>query len=370
MGPLAGVKVIDLSRLAPGPYASMLLADLGADVIRVDRSGEDDSAGGMLGRGKRSLVLDLKRDEGREVLLRLCEDADVFLEGFRPGVMARLGAGYETLSRRNPRIVYCSLTGYGQSGPLAQEAGHDIDYIAVAGVLGQLRDRGGEPMAPLNLIGDFAGGGMLAAFGIVCALLERERSGRGQHIDAAMIDGSLSLMTMHFAARGLFSKPRSGMMSGAAPFYRSYRCADGRFVAVGALESPFFRTLWEGLDLGPLPDPGDPEDWPEQRARIAERFATRTRDEWVEHFRGRDACVAPVLELEEVPRHPHHVARRAFFVGPGQHTYLAPAPRFSRTPGSIRREGPASGDDTDAILTECGYSAAEIHALRATRTVD
>lgn len=365
MGPLEGLKVIDLSRLAPGPYASMLLADLGAEVIRVDKPGTDAREGDMLARNKRSIVLDLKRPEAQRVLQRLCKSADVLLEGFRPGVMARLGADYETLARVNPRIVYCSLTGYGQAGPLAQEAGHDIDYIAVAGVLGELPRAGEEPVAPLNLIGDFAGGGLLAAFGIVCALLECRSSGRGQYIDAAMIDGSASLMTMHFAAHGVFSKPGTGMMTGTAPFYRSYRCADGRYVAVGALEPQFYRALWKGLELGPLPEQMDRDTWSEQKEQMTERFAMRTRDEWVAHFRGKDACVAPVLTLEEVPRHPHHAARELFVRGPGGREHVAPAPRFSRTPGGVRAEGPASGAHTDAILAESGYSEEEVRRLRA-----
>jgi alpha-methylacyl-CoA racemase len=357
--------VIDLSRLAPGPYCSMLLGDLGADVVRVDRPGTDAGLLEMLGRNKRSIVLDLKRREAQGVLHRLCAGADVLLEGFRPGVTARLGADYETVSRINPRIVYCSLTGYGQTGPLAQEAGHDIDYIAVAGVLGQLEVGDEPPIPPLNLVADFAGGGLMAAFGIAAALYERERSGRGQYLDAAMIDGSASLMAMHFATAGALSDPRRGVMNGAAPFYRCYRCADGRDVAVGAVEAKFFRALWEGLDLGPVPEQMDRASWPDQRDRIAERFATRTRDEWVVHFHGRDACVAPVLALDEVPKQPHHLARSSFAAGAGGREQVAPAPRFSRTPGGVRRQGGASGAETDAILAEAGCSPEEIRALRA-----
>jgi alpha-methylacyl-CoA racemase len=343
----------------------MLLGDLGADVIRVDRPGSDPRVLDMLSRNKRSIVLDLKRSEAQQVLHRLCASADVFLEGFRPGVTARLAADYETVSRINPRIVYCSLTGYGQTGPLAHEAGHDIDYIALAGVLGQLEIGEAPPLPPLNLVADFAGGGLMAAFGIVSALFERERSGRGQYVDAAMIDGSASLMAMHFVTRGALSDPRRGVMNGDAPFYRCYRCADERYVAVGAVEVQFFHALWSGLDLGPPPEQMDRTSWPEQRRRIAERFSTRSRDEWVAHFHGRDACVAPVLALDEVPKQPHHVERGAFVPGPGGVEQVAPAPRFSRTPGSVRREGGASGAHTDAILAEAGWSADEIRELRA-----
>jgi len=364
MGPLEGVRVIDLSRLAPGPYCSMLLGDLGADVIRVDKPGDDPRVLDMLNRNKRSLVLDLKRAEAQQVLHRLCEGADVFLEGFRPGVTARLGADYETISRIEPRIVYCSVTGYGQSGPLAQEAGHDIDYIALAGVLSQLQPGEGPPLPPLNLVADFAGGGLMAAFGIVSALYERERSGKGQYVDAAMIDGSASLMAMHFVTRGLLSDPQRGVMHGNAPYYRCYRCADGEYVAVGAVEVQFFHALWQGLDLGPPPGQMDRASWPEQRRRISERFATRTRDEWVAHFHGKDACVAPVLALDEVPSQPHHVERKSFVEGPGGTPQVAPAPRLSRTPGSVRRPGAASGAETDAILAEVGCSADEIRRLR------
>jgi alpha-methylacyl-CoA racemase len=343
----------------------MLLGDLGADVIRVDRPGTDARMLEMLGRNKRSIVLDLKRPEARRVLHRLCAAADVLLEGFRPGVTARLGADYETLARINPRLVYCSLTGYGQTGPLAQEAGHDIDYIAVAGVQGQLDTGPDPPLPPLNLVADFAGGGLMAAFGIACALWEREQSGRGQYIDAAMIDGSASLMAMHFATAGAMSNPGGGVMNGEAPFYRCYRCADGRHVAVGAVEGKFYRALWEGLDLGPVPEQLDRASWPEQRARIAERFETRTRDEWVAYFHGRDACVAPVLSLDEVPKQPHHVARAGFVPGAGGRDAVAPAPRFARTPGAVRRQESPSGADTDAILAEAGCSPDEIRALRA-----
>jgi alpha-methylacyl-CoA racemase len=369
-GPLEGVKVIDLSRLAPGPYCSLLLADLGAAVTRVDGPGAQVVPGDIFGRNKRSIGLNLKVPEAREVLHRLCADADVLLEGFRPGVMARLGASYETISRINPRIVYCSLTGYGQTGPLSQEAGHDINYISIAGVLGQIGLPGLRPIPPLNLVADYAGGGLMAAFGIVCALYERDRSGRGQFIDAAMIDGSASLMTQHFAWRGRLSEPGKGMLGGGAPFYRAYRCKDDGYVSVGAIEPQFFRAFWEGLEIGPLPEQNDTAAWPEQHERIERRFLERTRDEWVEHFAGKDACVTPVLDFDETGAHPHNVARQAFVHGPEREGHVSPAPRFSRTPGSVRSEGPALGQHTATVLSEAGYSDEEIRKLRTTGAVE
>ena len=373
MGPLAGTRVLDLSRLAPGPYCSMLLGDLGADVVRVDAPGTKAPARtyDMLARNKRSIVLDLKSEGGQTVLHALCARADVLLEGNRPGVTRRLRADWETLSALNPRLVYCSLTGFGQDGPLASAAGHDINYIAIAGVLGQIGlgpdAADPRPVPPLNLVADFGGGGLLAAFGILAALLERERSGRGQYVDAAMIDGAASILSAHYSTRGALSKPGKGLLGGGAPFYRCYTCRDGRFVAVGAIEPKFFAALCEGTGLDFVAEQMDPKKWPQQARAFAARFLEKTRDEWAAIFAGAphalDACVTPVLELDEAPAHPHNVARDAFPTGPDGQLHTAPAPRLARTPGTIRRGAPVPGEHTDEVLREAGLGA-ELERLR------
>lgn len=365
MGPLEGVRVLDLSRLAPGPYCTMLLADLGASVIRVDGPQTPVRRGNMLSRNKRSIVLNLKSPQGQGVLHRLCHDADVLVEGNRPGVARRLGADYETLSEINPGLVYCSLTGFGQEGPLAAEAGHDINYISIAGVLSQIGNGDAPPVHPLNLVADFGGGGLLAAFGVVCALYERGHSGRGQYIDAAMIDGAASMMAMHYATQGAVSKPGKGLLGGGAPFYRSYECRDGGYVAVGAIEPQFYASLCEVLGVTPDHDQMDSSRWPETTELFARRFQEKTRDEWARAFAGRDACVTPVLDLEEAPKHEHNQARKGFLSGPGGQFHVAPAPRFSRTPGEIHSEEPEMGAHTEEILAAAGYTAEEIVELQA-----
>ncbi|HVS14701.1 MAG TPA: CaiB/BaiF CoA-transferase family protein [Thermoanaerobaculia bacterium] len=365
MGPLDGIRVLDLSRLAPGPFCSMLLADLGADVVRIDAPGTPVGRYDMLSRNKRSIVLDLKNAEGQRVLHRLCAGADVLLEGNRPGVMARLNGDFETISAINPRLVYCSLTGFGQEGPLAPTAGHDINYIAIAGVLGQIGlGEGTRPVPPLNLVADFGGGGLLAALGIVAALLERTRSGQGQYLDAAMIDGSAALMAAHYSTRGLLSAPGRGLLGGGAPFYRCYRTGDGGYMAVGSIEPKFFAALCAGTGLDFVAEQMDRERWPAQMAAFEERFAEKTRAEWTEIFTRLDACVTPVLGLDEAAAHPHNVARAGFPIGPDGERHVAPAPRFSRTPGSIRSGGPGPGSDTDAVLAEAGLGD-QVAALRA-----
>ncbi|OZM78020.1 CoA transferase [Pseudonocardia sp. MH-G8] len=346
-----------MSRLAPGPLCSMMLADLGAEVIVVGggRSGLPLTA---LCRGKRFISLDLKRDGGRAALHRLVSEADVLLEGFRPGVADRLGAGYAELSAVNPRLVYCSLTGYGQDGPLATTAGHDINYLALSGLLGAVGPVDGPPLPPLNLLADYGGGGMLAAFGIVSALLERERSGRGQHVDAAMVDGVVAMMVQHYSVWGQPTLPDRGrgLLGGEAPFYRCYKCADGRYVAVGALEDAFFRALWDGLGLGDCPQHMSPSAWPQIEKVLSQKFLERTRDEWAEHFEGTDACVTAVLAPDEVHGHPQIRARHgalAFPEGP-------PVPLLSRTPGVAAPAEPA--DQTEAVLGELGLDAEHIAA--------
>ncbi|MET0416362.1 MAG: CaiB/BaiF CoA-transferase family protein [Actinoplanes sp.] len=339
MTPLHGIRVIELAGLAPGPFGCMLLADLGADVVQVDRPGGGLAPPpGPLQRSRRTVTLDLKTDAGVSALLRLAERADVLVEGFRPGVAERLGFGPATLEKINPGLVYARMTGWGQDGPLAARAGHDIDYIATAGALEPLGRPGSPPHAPLNLLGDFAGGGMLLAVGVLAALLERQRSGRGQVVDAAMVDGAALLTSfLHgMLGAGMWPHPRGeNLLDGGAPFYDTYRTADDRFMAVGAIEPEFYRALLDGLGLAgeDLPGQYDRDGWPVVRERFAARFAARTRDEWTAVFDGTDACVAPVLSPAEAPGHPHNRARGAF-VEVGGLTQPAPAPRFGRTPAA------------------------------------
>jgi alpha-methylacyl-CoA racemase len=358
-GPLSDIRVVDLSRLAPGPYATMLLADLGAEVIVVG-GGRSGLPLAEVARGKRYISLDLKQAGGRDALHRLVATADVVVEGFRPGVAARLGAGYEELSALKPDLLYCSLTGYGQDGPLAQEAGHDINYLSLTGVLGSVGPADGPPSIPLNLVADFAGGSMLAAFAIVAALYERRRSGQGQHLDVAMIDGVQSMMAMHYSTWGSTAMPRrgEGILDGTAPFYRCYECSDGRYVAVGALEPQFFQALWTSLDLGEVPAQYPRTQWPAIERRLDEAFRTRSRDDWSAHFKGSDACVSPVLDPDEVAGHPHIVSRH----GERAVADVPPVPRFSRTPAVDRPLD--TEDSTVEVLGELGFSAAEASAVR------
>ncbi|WFE92899.1 CaiB/BaiF CoA-transferase family protein [Micromonospora sp. WMMD987] len=357
-GPLAGVRVVELASLAPAPFGCMVLADLGADVVRVDRPGGPGPgrlaapSTGPLHRGRRVTALDLRSPAGLADLLSLVERADVLVEAYRPGVAERLGLGPGVCRERNPRLVYARLTGWGQDGPLAARAGHDIDYIAVAGALEPLGRAGTHPHAPLNLLGDFAGGGMLLATGVLAALLERERSGLGQVVDAAMVDGSALLTAfLHgMLAAGRWSAPRGGnLLDGGAPFYDTYRTADDRFVAVGALEPAFYAALLTGLGLADdpgLPAQYDPDGWPELRRRFTARFAAHTRDEWTAVFADLDACVAPVLAPAEAHRHPHNAARGTF-VEVGGEVQPAPAPRFARTPPRPPRPAPDPTEPLD-----------------------
>jgi alpha-methylacyl-CoA racemase len=370
-GPLVGARVIELAGLGPGPFAAMLLADLGADVVRVDRPGppSDDARAYVMHRGRRSIAVDLKDPRGREVVLRLIDDADALIEGHRPGVMERLGLGPDDCHARNPRLVYGRMTGWGQDGPLSPTAGHDIDYIALSGALAIAARHGERPVPPVNLLGDFGGGGAFLALGIVAALWEAQRSGRGQVIDAAMVDGSAVLTTM---LHGMLAQGRWRDEAGVnfadtgSPFYDVYECADGRFVAVGALERPFYLALLKGLDLAEddIPDRRDEAQWPAIKKRFADLFLTRPRDEWTEVFVGTDACVAPVLTLTEAPNHPHNI-QRSTFVRHADITQPAPAPRFSRTPLRLDRGAPAPGDHTDEILSELAYTTDEVARLRS-----
>ena len=374
MGPLDGVRVIEIASLAPAPFGCMILSDLGADVLRVDRAENCGPATvappDPLSRGRRSIGLNLKDPEGTGVLLRLADDADVLVEGFRPGVTERLGCGPAECARRNPRLVYARMTGWGQHGPLAATAGHDIDYIGVSGALAPIGRAGQRPVPPLNLVADFGGGGMLLAVGILAALLERERSGLGQVVDAAMVDGSALLTSfLHGmrAAGGWRDERGTNLLDGGAPFYDTYESADGRYLAVGALEPRFYAALLAGLGLAgddSLPGQYDRAGWPVLRARLSDAFRGRTQAEWGEVFAGTDACVAPVLGPAEAPAHPHNAAR-GVFIDVGGVVQPAPAPRFGRTAAGLPEPPPRPGADTDAVLGGLGYTAAQITDLRA-----
>ncbi len=366
-GPLAGIRVIELASIGPGPFCGMVLADHGADVIRVDRPGGSGPLAGPMGRGRRSVVIDLKREEGQEVLLRLVTGANVMIEGFRPGVTERLGVGPAPCLAVNPRLVYGRMTGWGQEGPLAVRAGHDIDYIALAGVLHGIGREGERPVPPLNLVADYGGGGMLLAFGVVAALLEVGRTGRGQVVDAAMVEGAALLAGSLYELRagGAWSDRRgTNLLDGGAPFYDTYLTADGEAVAVGALEPQFYAALLDGLGLSgeSLPDQLDRERWPELRRRLAETFRTRTRDEWAEHFAGTDACVAPVLSMGEAPSH-HHLRAREVFTEVAGVTQAGPAPRFSGHPRSVPTPPPRPGQHTDEVMAEAGYDPDQLDHL-------
>ena len=386
MGPLSGVRVVEIAGVGPAPFCAMVLSDLGADVIRVDRvrpaadggaaggagslgdAGMDAITDGILGRGRRSVALDLKSPEGLAVARELVDGADALIEGFRPGVTERLGLGPDECLARNPRLVYGRLTGWGQDGPLAHAAGHDLNYIALAGALAPIGRRGERPVHPLNLIGDFAGGGMLLALGIAAALVEAGRSGRGQVVDAAMVDGSAYLMTMMYEllGRGGWVEERGANANdGGSHFYDVYETADGEHVAVAPMEPRFYAELLTriGLDGAELPAQWDPAAWPELSERLAAVFRTRTRAQWCELLEGTDACVTPVLRMSEAITHPHNVARGTF-TEVGGVTQPAPAPRFSRTPAAVARPAARPGEHTDEILAEHGLPADRIAALR------
>lgn len=373
MGPLAGITIVEIAGIGPGPFAGMVLADMGARVIRVERPG-----GGMfamnpeldyLNRSKHCIALNLKSAEGVAVLLRLIETADAVFEGFRPGVAEKLGVGPDVCCARNPRLVYGRMTGWGQSGPWAQTAGHDINYIALTGALHAIGLAGQRPTVPLNLVGDFGGGGLLLAFGIVCALLEAKNSGIGQVVDAAMLDGATLLMASLFAAQrvGFWNEQRgTNLLDSGAPFYDTYETRDGKHVAVGAIEPQFYAQLLDGLGLvdAGLPAQMDQSGWPVLREIFTQRFLTKTRDEWCAIFDGRDACVAPVLAMSEANTHRHSQARQ-LFVAVGGHPHPAPAPRFSRTSPVTPGVAAKIGEHTEQILRNVGYSTAEIEALIA-----
>jgi alpha-methylacyl-CoA racemase len=374
MGPLAGITVVEIAGIGPGPFCAMMLADMGADVIRVDRA--ENVVGGdpanppadLNNRGRRSIGVDLKNPDGVAVVLDLVEQADALIEGFRPGVAERLGIGPEECLARNPRLVYGRMTGWGQEGPLAGAAGHDINYIALAGALDPIGRRGEAPIPPLNLIGDYGGGGMLLAFGVLCGVLEAQRSGRGQVVDAAMVDGASVLMTMTHALRamGIWDDERgTNMLDTGAHFYNVYETADGKYVSIGSIEPQFYAELLRltGLEGEELPWQHDRAQWPALKERLAAIFKSKTRDEWSELMEGTDVCFAPVLPIPEAIEHAHNVARRTF-VEVGGIRQPGPAPRFSRTAPEISSPPPHAGQHTHEILGAAGFDADRISKLR------
>jgi alpha-methylacyl-CoA racemase len=377
MGPLSGVRVVEIAGIGPGPFAAMMLADMGADVIRVDRAGAvygGDPATppkDVMNRGRRSIAVDLKNPEGVETVLKLVENADALIEGFRPGVTERLGIGPDDCLARNPKLVYGRMTGWGQDGPMAQMAGHDMNYIAIAGALGAIGRPDERPQPPLNLVGDFGGGGMLLAFGIACGIIEARMSGNGQVVDAAMVDGTAILTTfMHgFMAMGLWTDERGvNMLDTGAHYYEVYECSDGKFLSVGAIEPQFYAELLEKTGLAGDPDFAKQNDrsmWPVLKERLAAVIIAKTRDEWAEIFEGSDACVAPILSLGEATTNAHMVQRKAFVENAGV-VQPAPAPRFSRTSAEIQRPPAHPGQHTDEVLAEWGVAdAAALASLRA-----
>jgi alpha-methylacyl-CoA racemase len=375
MGPLQGCRVVELAGIGPTPFCAMLLADLGADVVRIDRPSRGDLDLGIplprrysvLLRGRRSARVDLKDPAGAEVVLRLVEAADALIEGFRPGVAERLGLGPDVCLARNPRLVYGRMTGWGQDGPLAAAAGHDINYIALAGALHAIGPAGGPPVPPLNLVGDFGGGGAYLALGVLAGIIESRTSGQGQVVDAAMVDGAASLMASAYGmhAAGVHTDERGeNLIDGGSFFYGTYETADGRWVAVGSIERRFYDQLLGvlGIDPAEIPDRDDRARWPEHRRRLAEIFRTRTRDEWVALMEGTDICFSPVLDLGEAPTHRHNRDRGTFVEVDGV-VQPAPAPRFSRTAAVIQRPPCSPGEHTAEALADWGFAADEIERL-------
>lgn len=373
MGPLQGIKVVELAGIGPGPFAAMLLADLGAEVLRIDRPGGGTAYGppelDLLARGRRSVAVDLKHVDGLATVLALVDKADALIEGFRPGVVERLGLGPDVCLQRNPGLVYGRMTGWGQDGPLAQSAGHDIGYISVSGMLYPIGRAGGPPQVPVNFLGDFGGGAMYLVAGVLAALLESTRSGRGQVVDAAIVDGTAHLSTMLLAmtASGAWTGQRgANLLDTGAPFYDVYETADGRHVSLGALEPQFYAAFVERFGVPDLPDRDDISAWPKLRRLLAERFAQRTQAQWVAEYAGTDACVAPVLTPAEAAEHPHLVARGSYVERDGV-VQAAPAPRFSRTPAALGEHPARPGQHTTEALRSWGVD--DVDALLASGAV-
>jgi alpha-methylacyl-CoA racemase len=372
-GPLRGFRVVELAGIGPGPFAGMMLADMGAEVLRIDRAstagaGSDPQpvAADVLARGRRSVAVDLKHPAGRETVLRLVERADALVEGFRPGVTERLGVGPDDCLARNPGLVYGRMTGWGQDGPLAQAAGRDINYVALSGTLAMIGRAGEPPVPPLTLVGDFGGGGMLLAFGVLCALLEASRSGQGQVIDAAMVDGAALLAAMFHGLRasGAWTDERGANLVDTGAFhYEVYETADGRYISLGPLDAKSYDLMVRLTGLEAAPDPDDRAAWAATKLRLAALVRTKTRDEWCRLLEGTDACFAPVLEPGEAPDHPHNRARRTFVEVAGV-VQPAPAPRFSRSVPDAPSPPVRAGQDTDAALADWGFSAGEVAELR------
>ena len=366
-GPLSGFKIVELAGIGPGPFCGMMLSDMGAEVIRVDRMGPGGRSNDVLQRNRRSIGVNLKSPQGVETVLRLCESSDAVFEGFRPGVTERLGLGPEDCMARNEKLVYGRMTGWGQDGPMANAAGHDINYIGLSGALHAVGRAGERPVPPLNLVGDFGGGGMLLAFGMVCALLEAQKSGKGQVVDAAMVDGAASLMSMFFtmAASGVFTDQRgTNLLDGGAHFYDTYETKDGQHICIGSIEPQFYALLVEksGVDAERFADQMNAGKWSDYKAELTEVFKQKTRDEWCEIMEGTDVCFAPVLSIFEAPDHPHNKARGTFVELDGV-MQPAPAPRFSRTAAEITGPARVPGEDTAAVLADAGFGDAEIAEL-------
>jgi len=370
MGPLAGIRVVEIEGLGPAPFAGMLLADMGAEVITVGRKVSSKPRPAAISeRGKQTIALDLKSAEGLEALLKLCDRADVLIEGFRPGVAERLGFGPEQLHARNPRLIYGRITGWGQYGPLSHAAGHDLNYIAITGALHAIGRAGETPVAPLNLVGDFGGGTMFLVMGILAAVIERHSSGQGQVIDAAMTEGAANLMHMmqSMLASGLWQdRPGGNILDGAAHFYDTYRTSDDKFISIGSIEPQFYALLIETLELDreQFSAQMDSRQWPALKAIIAEKIASQTRDYWCNLMEGTDICFAPVLSMNEAPLHPHNVARNSFIDVEGVNQ-AAPAPRFSRTPSETPTAAAPLGGDTAAVLKQLGYDDQTVAAMLA-----
>ena len=376
MGPLNGVKIIEVGGIGPGPFCGMMLSDMGAEIVRVERKGGlalSDPKYDLLTRNRKSISINLRTPEGVQTLLRMLEQVDALQEGFRPGVMEKLGMGPDVCLKRNPRLVYGRMTGWGQEGPLARAAGHDINYIALSGALHTIGRIGQKPVPPLNLVGDFGGGGMLLAFGMVCALYEARNSGHGQVVDAAMTDGSAALMAMIYGlkAAGFWTdKPGTNLLDTGAHFYDTYETADNKFIAIGAIEPQFYELL---LKLAEIDDPDfqnqlDFAQWPQLKEKLSLVFKAKTRKAWCEIMEGSDVCFAPVLSLSEAPEHPHNKQRKTFVENDGV-LQPAPAPRFSRTRPEIKSPPPIPGQDTQTVLADFGFTMQEIESLKASETI-
>ncbi len=378
MGPLNGIKIIEMGGIGPGPFCAMMLADMGAEIVRIDRlSTKADNADRakyeIMHRGRKSIAIDLKKEAGVAVILKLVSQAEALVEGFRPGVMERLGLGPDDCLKQNPGLVYGRMTGWGQEGPLARAAGHDINYISLSGALHSIGRADKKPVPPLNLVGDYGGGGMLLAFGMVCALLEGRKSGKGQVVDAAMVDGAAILMAQVYGlfAEGFWKDQRGmNLLDTGAYFYDAYETADGKWISIGSLEPQFYKLL---LDLAGIDDPdfnsqGDSSQWPRLKEKMTNIFKTRTRDEWCRIMEGTDVCFAPVLSLEEAKNHRHNEARKTFVEIDGV-VHPAPAPRFSRTAATIQSPPPTPGEHSEKALAEWGFSQEEIASLKTSKII-